>query len=668
MKKSFLIAILVFTAMGFAQPQIRKVSPLLKDILFTSGSSTEYLIWISFTDKGEALNKVNQNEFLSEKSIRRREKVAVDGQLFDFTDYPVNGAYINAVENTGARIKNKSKWLNSVSAYASINSIVKLSRLDCVKEMDIVATFRRQPLPELSNENPGIPEEINTSLELNYGSSFSQNMQLNVPPVHDQGINGQNVLIGVFDAGFNRLSHESFASMNIIARWDFVNHDPGVGDSTDMGSGTHGTQTLSAIGGYKSGQLIGPAFGAKYILAKTENTVSETPIEEDNWMAAIEWADSIGVDVTSTSLGYIDFDPPYTSYTWQSMNGNTCRITIGADLAVKKGIVVLNSAGNEGYNATRNTLGAPSDGDSVIAVGSVTSTSTRSSFSSVGNTIDGRIKPDVMARGESTTVANPYSNTQYTTASGTSFSCPLAAGVAALVLCARPHLTPMQVREALRNTASNAASPNREYGWGILNALAAINYFAVPVELTSFTANTSENSVVLSWTTASESNNSGFEIQRSTDRNNWIQAGFLDGAGTTTEKHAYSFIDQNTVHGVSYYRLKQIDYSGGINYSKVISVEFSGPERFILEQNYPNPFNPGTQIVFETGISGRTSLKVFDILGREVAVLVDKELAPGKYTFQFDVSTIEGGLTSGVYFYKLTSGESSLTRKMLVTK
>ena len=166
---------------------------------------------------------------------------------------------------------------------------------------------------------------------------------------------------------------KSFSTMNIIAAYDFVNNDPNVGNEGDMGEGSHGTATLSIIGGFKEGQLIGPAYGANFILAKTENTDSETPVEEDNWIAAVEWADSIGVDVTSTSLSYLDYDSPYTSYTWQDMDGNTALITIAADLAAGKGIVVVNSAGNSGLNTSHNTLGAPADGDSVFTIGAVTS-------------------------------------------------------------------------------------------------------------------------------------------------------------------------------------------------------------------------------------------------------------------------------------------------------
>ena len=287
----------------------------------------------------------------------------------------------------------------------------------------------------------------------------------------------------VLDNGFRLLAHESFESMNIIAQYDFVDHKVSVIPSNPSGGfGAHGVNTLSTIGGYSPGQLIGPAFGADYILARTENDSSETPVEEDNWVAALEWADSIGVDVTSTSLGYIGYDPPYTGWTWVDMDGNTTLITRAADHAVSLGIVVVNSAGNEGGgNGIDNTLVAPSDGDSVIAVGAVASNGARVAFSSVGPTTDvpARIKPDIMAMGYGVRVASSSNPVQYGSASGTSFSCPLSAGVAALILSANPTLTPLQVRDAMRNTADNAASPNNFVGWGILDADSAIGYFGI---------------------------------------------------------------------------------------------------------------------------------------------------------------------------------------------
>jgi subtilisin family serine protease len=467
------------------QAQINKFSKALEIKLSETPANHETLVWIYFNDKGQDVNFYLSNPeiVVSQKSLNRRAKVFDKTSLLTYKDIPLNRDYINQVRSTGFKIKWPSKWLNAVSGNANKYQLEEIASLPFVKKLDIVYKLKSEK--QLDNENTSLLNndellQLDGVHSYDYGSSYAQLQQINVPSVHDSGYTGQGVTICVMDAGFNRLSHEVFNSMDIIAAWDFVNNDPNVGDENDMGEGSHGTMTLSDIGGFAPGNLIGPAFNAAYILAKTENTDSETPIEEDNWIAAMEWADSIGVDVTSTSLGYIDFDPPYSSYSWMDMDGNTTVITNGADYAAFIGIVVVNSAGNEGYNSSHNTLGAPADGDSVIAAGAVNSSGSRSSFSSVGPTVDGRIKPDIMALGSGNVVASPYSNNSYTTASGTSFSCPLSAGVAALILCVNPNLTPMQVRDAMRNTASKNNNPDNLYGWGILNAFDAINYFPPP--------------------------------------------------------------------------------------------------------------------------------------------------------------------------------------------
>ncbi|MBE0570218.1 MAG: S8 family serine peptidase [Ignavibacteriaceae bacterium] len=478
--------LMCFVLIPIAQTTDNKISKTLETKLINVAANDEILVWIYFTDKGENTNFYfsNPKSVVSEKSIKRREKVFSNSSPLNMKDIPVNSDYISQVKSQGLKVKWPSKWLNAVSGLVNKTELEQIVLLPFVKRLDIVYKLKKGYQPEndpnYTVQNPLEPDQPFGANSYNYGASFAQLQQINVPAVHDSGFTGQGVTICVMDAGFNRLSHDAFLSMNIIAAWDFVNNDPNVGDQNDMGEGSHGTMTLSNIGGYAPGQLIGPAFNSTYILAKTENTDSETPIEEDNWIAAMEWADSIGVDVTSTSLGYIGYDPPYQSYTWEDMDGNTTVITNGADYAAYIGIVVVNSAGNEGYNSSHNTLGAPSDGDSVIAAGAVNISGTRVSFSSVGPTVDGRIKPDIMALGSGNIVASPSNDHNYTTASGTSFSCPLSAGVAALILCANPSLTPMQVRDAMRNTASKSNSPDNLYGWGILNALAAINYFPPP--------------------------------------------------------------------------------------------------------------------------------------------------------------------------------------------
>ena len=667
------LAILLFTVVN-VQAGTRKITKELDAKIQIAQDDEDILIWAFFKDKGlnkEQLCKQPQL-VVSEKSLQRRAKVFAQSSLIDETDLPVNSSYISALTAQGFKVKQVSKWLNGVSGYIKKAQLSKISALECVAYSDIVYKLKKEtPVTETLNKTASTVKQPAGVYSLDYGASYTQLKQINVPAVHNLGITGAGVVIGSFDAGFSNLAHEAFASMKIIAEHDFVNNRSYVGNGQGgMGDGTHGTETLSTIGGYKPGQLIGPAYGAKFILAKTENTESETPVEEDNWIAAAEWADSIGVDVITSSLGYVEFDAPYQSYTWQSMDGKTCRITVAADLAVQKGIVVVNSAGNDGYNADHNTLGAPSDGFYVITAGAVTATGEISYFSSVGNTVDGRTKPDVMAMGSNVVVASPSATTGYTNANGTSFSCPLSAGVAALILSAKPSLTPLQVRDVMRTTASNSASPNRQYGWGVLDALKAINSATVPVELTSFSANLNKGAVLLNWTTATEKNNYGFEIERGTrDANdlskiNWIAVGFKKGNGTTVTVNNYSFTDKLISSGVYIYRIKQMDYDGSYAYSKEVNVDYSFPSDFVIYQNYPNPFNPSTNITFSIPLKTNIRLAVMDILGREVCQLYKGELSQGLHSFQFDGSR----MSSGTYFVRLESGAFNKTIKIQLMK
>ncbi len=483
MLRFYKIAVLMFFVFSFVTAQTTKINPNVINKLNNLGNEEKVLVWAFFADKGNDLERFYADPLLalSQKSINRRAKLHSFERGIDYLDIPVSLEYQKIITNSGIIIKNKSRWLNGISCYVTQQQLSLLTNFSFVKNIELVEKYNSIKKIKTNFTENSVTYKPKGIYTYNYGESFTQLQQINVPAVHELGIKGQGIVVGVLDAGFSNLPHEAFATMDIIAAYDFVNHDPNVGDGNDMGEGSHGTETLSTIGGFKDGKLIGPAFGASFILAKTENTDSETPVEEDNWIAGIEWMDSIGVDVTSTSLGYIDFDSPYQGYTWQSMNGNTCRITIAADLAVSRGIVCVNSAGNEGSNSSHNTLGAPADGDSVISIGAVSSDGSRVSFSSVGPTVDGRIKPDVMAMGSNVRVASPTNVSGYTNSDGTSFSGPLAGGVAALILSACPTLTPMQVRDAMRNTASLHNSPNNEYGWGILDALAAINYFRVQI-------------------------------------------------------------------------------------------------------------------------------------------------------------------------------------------
>jgi hypothetical protein len=578
------ITIILFAGMIFAQSSVEKFTPQLNAVIDNSKQSEELLVWVFFTDKGNETQNYFQKPFtvVSEKSLQRRAKVLSEDKLISETDLPVNQNYIDQVQSVGLKLKQKTKWFNGISGWVTKTELLQIANLPFVKQMDIVYRFRSDKFEEETiNEQPEEPKEILSkptgTNSFNYGQSLTQLNIISVPQVHDLGYTGNGITICMLDAGFDRwTTHQVFSTMNVIATWDFVNGDPDVENGNDMGSGSHGTSTLSLIGGFYEGQLIGPAFGADFILAKTENTESETPIEEDNWIAALEWADSIGVDITSTSLSYLDYDPPYPSYTWEDMDGSTALITNGADYAVYIGIFVANSAGNAGYNASHNTLGAPADGDSVMAIGSVTSSGNRSSFSSVGPTVDGRIKPDLMAMGSSNYVACNSSNTCYSSfGSGTSWSCPMAAGAAALLLEADPSLTPMQLAQLMKNTASQSTNPNNLMGWGIVNTYSALQ-------------------------------------------------SLLTGVNSTNQI----------------------------------------PEDFYLLQNYPNPFNPSTKIRF--AVPEKSSVKIYlhDILGSEIAVILDEEVNPGTKEIELNGSN----LASGVYLVRMVANNYQQTIKISLLK
>jgi serine protease AprX len=598
MRSTGLAVLLVSLFLFMAQTSSagEKIGAKLSHALTQVQEGDQLYVWVYFTDKGshEALRSSVPLSVVSERSIRRRLKVRPADQVVDYTDLAVEQAYVDEIAARVLRVRQRSKWFNAASVVATKSQILDLESLPFVSQMELL--YRARTTRELEQENPDPPVEqpgegLNGIYDLNYGTSLNQNQQINVVAVHNTGNYAQGVIVGVFDNGFRLLTHQAFDTLRprIIATYDYVDHKVSVVPNNPSTSfGAHGVNTLSTIAGYRDGQLIGPAWGATIILARTENDSSETPVEEDNWAAAIEWADSIGVEVTSTSLGYTTYDPPYTSWTWQDMNGNTTVITRAADMAVARGIVVCNSAGNDGYNASHNTLGAPADGDSVLAIGAVTSSGTITSFSSCGPTtsIPPRIKPDVLAQGSGVKVASATNPSTYTTSSGTSFSCPLSAGVAALIVKARPNATPVQIANAMRMTASRASSPDNQYGWGILNALAAINFLPL-----------------------------------------------------TT-------VDENELH----------------------------PSAFRLDQNFPNPFNPETQIRYSVPEAALVSLRVYDMLGREVRTLVNDLKSASTYQVTWDGRDNSGNpVATGVYVYRMiasSAGNSvfSDTRKLMVLK
>jgi serine protease AprX len=472
------------------------------NISLYSQDSVDTKYWIIFTDKGEfkPTDEVNPGskaykkgkELLTERAIERRLKVLPEDKLIDFGDLPMNNTYISQIEKLGINILAKSRWFNGVSAYMTKDQMGKVKKLDCVAYIKAVNKLYKQDIKSLAPlecneryENVLFRQKLEKNV-YNYGKSYDQLSLINVQRVHNIGITGKGVLVASLDDGFDWKNHEALKDLNIIEEYDFVNEDRNTADELDQKyedkkeQGAHGTATLSSMAGFKEGKLIGPAFGSDFLLAKTEYVPTETPMEEDFWLEAAEWVESKGADIITSSLVYKTFDYPYSnnSYKYEDFDGKTAITTLAGERAAYLGIVVLNAIGNYQQTAIPS-LGSASDGDSIIAVGAVSGNGNIAFFSSNGPTSDGRIKPDVCAQGVYVYVASKEKSNTYEYSNGTSFSAPLTAGVCALILSAHPEFTPMQVRDALRNTANNASTPNNILGWGVIDAYNAILYYGM---------------------------------------------------------------------------------------------------------------------------------------------------------------------------------------------
>lgn len=451
-KLTFLIVVLLTGIISFAQ-----VAP------------DKY--YIQFTDKDNSPYSINNpGEFLTQRALDRRAKYSI--QITE-QDIPVNPSYLQGVATAGADLLFATKWLNGVSIYTTeqsvIDAVLALPYVVSITKMtDRDNSIKKQYFENESIGDKNKPENLKSSSSvssIDYGFGTNQIEQLNGILLHDDGFMGEGIVIAVLDGGFYAVdTHPLFDSLwangQILGVKDFVH--PGGSVYTESG---HGRAVLSCMGANIQGQLVGTAPKASYWLLRPEYVVTENVLEEYNWVCAAEFADSVGADVINSSLGYIDFDMPQWDHVYADMNGNTAVVTIGADIAESKGILVVNSAGNSGNNGAFPWIGAPADGFNVFSIGAVDGNGNRAGFSSIGPTADGRTKPDVMAQGQGSAVADD--GTGVTWSSGTSFSSPIMAGISACLLQAFPDRTPAEIRDGIKQSGSSSGSPDNYYGWGI---------------------------------------------------------------------------------------------------------------------------------------------------------------------------------------------------------
>ena len=425
--------------------------------LFESGKrGNHYKIWIYFKDKNgsELIN-------LTEETKQRRQKHAskIDNSWYDLK---ISANYIRAIEAIGIDIENESRWLNAVSIVCSQKDIEAISLFPFVKKIKPVKGYKKKYFNEIDvNQLDG--------RELDYGDANTQVEQINAHLLHEQGLTGQGIRVLLLDTGYD-LSHDALNHINVVGQKDFINDDNQTANENEfeqnINQDDHGTKILSIIAANSPGNLVGPAFDADFLLAKTEDVSQEWQQEEDDYVAGLEWGEVNGADIASSSLGYADW------YSETDFDGNTATTTIAVDIAVSLGLVCVTAVGN-------GLAIAPADADSVISVGAVNDIGEIASFSSRGPTFDGRIKPEVCAQGVNVWAVSGDSNTEFINIyNGTSASTPLVAGAIALILQGMPTFSPMEVREAVLLTGSMADEPNNIYGWGIMDAHAALSYLS----------------------------------------------------------------------------------------------------------------------------------------------------------------------------------------------
>ncbi|MEL7533762.1 MAG: S8 family serine peptidase, partial [Bacteroidota bacterium] len=409
--------------------------------------------WLELTDKGD-LSHYQPTDLLSPQALANRAK---QGIPLDFTDYPVNPNYIQALKALGIQPLRVSKWFNMVSAELTYEQQLAVYQIPFIKDIRPVQGVSRIA-DYLDDRCPEVQLTDTPERQLD---------MVQVNALHRAGYTGKGVTIAVFDNGYRGVDTLSafnhlYVEGRILATKDYVDNDDDVYGACIHCR--HGTNVFSILAANQPGVLTGSAPEANYILLRTENDSSETHQEEDNWLAAAEFADSLGAQVFTTSLGYFNFDPGEGSYTKADLDGNTAIITRAADMAGEKGILVVNSAGN---SASRGVT-APADGDFVIAVGAVDQCASSAGFTSQGPLVDGRIKPDVMAMGRDTYLLLP--DGALSRGSGTSFSCPVISGMLACVVQAAPMATRAEIYDALIQSADKYLIPDRYYGYGIPNA------------------------------------------------------------------------------------------------------------------------------------------------------------------------------------------------------
>lgn len=426
---------------------------------------TLYRYRVYLTDKKNNPYSVKKpSAFLSDKAIARRTRLKLK---VDEYDLPVTPAYIDGLREQGMRIVNCSKWNNTVVVEtADTTAALALEGLPYVSSVRKVwkGSYRTVPV-NASNRESIVTNKLDMYTN-KYGAAEQQVKMLNCHSLHEMGLRGDGITIAVIDGGFyNADVLAGLAKCKVRGTRNFVH--PGVSVYEEA---SHGMNVLSCIAANTPYSLVGTAPDAMFYLLVSEDGDTEQLVEEDNWCAAVEYADSVGVDIITSSLGYTNFDDKADSHRYYELDGRTSVNSRAASLAASRGLIVLNSAGNSGDDIYKK-ISCPADASDILTVGAVYADGRNTAFSSLGNTADGRIKPDVMAMGGASAVL--HIDGTITKTNGTSFSTPILCGAVACLVQAFPDRRPVDIIDAVRRAGDNAAHPDNVFGYGVPDMMKA---------------------------------------------------------------------------------------------------------------------------------------------------------------------------------------------------
>lgn len=456
---------------------MRQILFILVVFLLSLASHGQTVVRVTFTDKANSRYSVDRPaEFLSQRAIERRER---QGIVITEMDLPVNEAYVSLLVKEGFELRYTSRWFNCATGVFSSPMAEDILERDYIARVDTIKTEQQIKRAVNKFEPETVREPALGGVAGNYyGAAYDQLNQVNALALHEEGFRGKGMVIAVLDAGFEQVdTNAAFDSLRADGRLlgirDFVNPDDAF-----YAQHYHGAKVLSIMAGLRPDIYVGSAPDASYFLIRTEDVNSEMPVEEENWVAGVELADSLGADVVNSSLGYYAFDDSRFDYSFEALDGQTTRITQAAQLAAARGMLICNSAGNE-RNSPWQRIVAPSDASDVLAIAAVDVSGYLASFSSAGPAADGRVKPDVAATGWGTMLINPAGNVE--ASNGTSYSSPLMAGVVACLWQKHRTASVPDLLEAIRQSGNRSATPDSLYGYGIPNSTSASARLAASV-------------------------------------------------------------------------------------------------------------------------------------------------------------------------------------------